>query len=109
MSPHLSLQFLGPPQILLDDVPVVPERRTVTALLAYLSVEKAQPNSREFLSSLLWPEYSQDKAFANLRHTLWEIHRAIGADWLTVGHDSIRINIGADISLDVTCFQESLD
>jgi predicted ATPase/DNA-binding SARP family transcriptional activator len=109
MAPHLSLQFLGPPQILLDDVLVVPERRTVTALLAYLAVEKAQPGAREFLSSLLWPEQPQEKAFANLRHTLWEIHRSIGAEWLTAGRETICLNTGADIPLDVTRFQEKLD
>ena len=69
MSPHLSLQFLGPPQICLDDAPILPERRTVIALLAYLALNP-QRHTREFLSSLFWSQYNQTKAFTNLRHTL---------------------------------------
>ena len=70
MSPRLCLQFLGPPQNFVDNIPFIPNRRTVIVLLAYLAVNQSQRFTREFLSSLLWPEQAQDKAFANLRHTL---------------------------------------
>ena len=108
MSPHLFLQFIGPPQIYLNDAPIIPERRTVIALLAYLAVNKA-PYTREFLSSLLWPEYNQTKAFANLRHTLWEIHKCIGEGWLCANHQIVGINTGANITLDMDVFQVLLN
>ena len=107
MSPHLSLQFLGPPQIHLDDAPIFPERRTVIALLAYLTLNP-QRHSREFLSSLFWSQYNQTKAFTNLRHTLWEIHKSIGEDWIISDRATVSLNQAADISLDVTRFQDLL-
>jgi DNA-binding SARP family transcriptional activator len=74
MSPRLALQFLGLPQLHLDDQPVVTDRRKAVALLAYLVVNDleygSQRYSRESLSALLWPEYEQSKAFAYLRRTL---------------------------------------
>ena len=109
MPPHLSLQFLGPPQIRLDDAPILPERRSVIALLAYLAVNKSPRHSREFLSSLFWSEYNQTKAFTNLRHTLWEIHKSIGEGWIISDRTTVSLNPEADISFDVTRFQDSLN
>ena len=107
MFPHLSLQFLGPPQIRLDDAPILPERRSVIALLAYLALNP-QRHSREFLSSLFWSQYNQTKAFTNLRHTLWEVHKSIGEDWIISDRTTVSLNQAADIVLDVTRFQDSL-
>lgn len=108
MASQLFLQLLGPPQLLLNDTLIIPNRRTVIALLAYLAVNQSQRFTREFLSSLLWPEQAQDKAFTNLRHTLWEIHRSIGADWLVAERETIRLNPEACISLDIIQFQDTL-
>ena len=70
MAPHLVLQFLGLPQIQLDDQPVVTDRRKAIGLLAYLAVNDIgqlhQKYSRESLSALFWPDYEQSKAFTNL-------------------------------------------
>lgn len=107
MSPHITLQFLGPPQIHLDDAPIFPERRTVIALLAYLALNP-QRHSREFLSSLFWSKYNQTKAFTNLRHTLWEVHKSIGEDWIISDRATVSLNQAADISSDVMRFQDSL-
>lgn len=68
MPPRLVLQFLGLPQIYLDDQPVVTDRRKAIALLAYLAVNDiGYPHQRytlESLSALLWPDYEQAKAFS---------------------------------------------
>ena len=67
MSPRLVLQFLGLPQLHLEDTPVVTDRRKAIALLAYLAVNDmgraSQRYSRESLSALFWPDYEQAKAF----------------------------------------------
>lgn len=107
MSPQLTLQFLGPPQILLNDTPIIPHRRTVTALLAYLALNPAR-QTREFLSSLFWSDYNQAKAFTNLRHALWEVHQTLGEGWVISDRTTVSLNSEADISLDVTRFQDSL-
>ena len=112
MSPRLVLQFLGLPQLHLDDQPVATDRRKTIALLAYLAVNDlehgGQRYSREALSALLWPEYEQARAFANLRHTLWEVNQALGEGWLTTERESICLNTEAGIDLDVARFQALL-
>ena len=104
MSPRLTLHFLGPPQLVLDNVPMAVERRKVVALLAYLALERGQQR-RELLSTLLWPNYDQSKAFTNLRHTLWEIQQSMGDGWLLTDREKISLNEQADIWLDVRQFE----
>lgn len=112
MPSRLVLEFLGSPQIHLDHQPVAADRRKTTALLAYLAVNQfehpQQKHSREGLSTLFWPEYTQAKAFANLRRTLWEVHQAVGEDWLIVDRDAVRLNPEARIDLDVARFLDLL-
>ena len=121
MSQCLILQFLGLPQVHLDDKPIATDRRKAIALLAYLAVNDIgrprQRYSRESLSALLWPDYEQAKAFSNLRRTIWEIHQAIGESWLMADRESVHLNPDADpstpsagqrIDLDVARFQELL-
>src|SRR5215211_4092517 len=104
MSPQLSLYFLGPPQLHLNDQPVTADRRKAVALLAYLAVEGSR-HTRDSLSALLWPDYDQSKAFTNLRHTLWEVQQAIGEGWLLADREMIELNAEADIVLDVQQFE----
>ena len=112
MGSHLLLQFLGSPQIHLDDRPISTDRRKAIALLAYLAVNHLghprERYSREALSALLWPDYDQAKAFSNLRTTLWEIRQAIGDGWLKADRDSVQLEAGATIDLDVARFRDLL-
>lgn len=112
MAPRLILQFLGLPQILLDDKPISADRRKAIALLAYLSVSdigrSPQRYSRESLSALLWPEFDQARAFSSLRTTIWELRRALGENWLIAEREEIRVNESAEIDLDVARFQDLL-
>src|SRR5688572_3941290 len=111
-SPRLVLQFLGLPQVFLDDQPVVTDRRKAIGLLAYLAVndigQMHQKYSRESLSALFWPDYDQAKAFTNLRRTIWEVHQAIGEGWLIADRESVHLNEEAKIDLDVARFQDLL-
>lgn len=112
LSPRLILQFLGLPQLHLDDQPIATDRRKAVALLAYLAVNDSdhgfQRYSRESLSALLWPDYEQAKAFSNLRRTIWEVHQAIGEGWLIAERESVFLNQDAKIDLDIARFQNLL-
>jgi len=112
MSPRLVLQFLGLPQLHLDDQPIATDRRKAIALLAYLAVNDldhgSQRYSRESLSALLWPDYEQAKAFSNLRRTIWEVHQSIGEGWLIAERETVSFNPEAGIDLDVARFQHLL-
>src|SRR5688572_22942224 len=109
---RLSLQLLGLPQVLLDDQPIATDRRKAVALLAYLAVndigQAHQKYSRESLSALLWPDYEQAKAFSNLRRTIWEVHQALGENWLIADRESVELNPKMEIDLDVARFQDLL-
>src|SRR5215207_11494090 len=104
MPPQLSLHFLGPPQLRLNNESVTADRRKAVALLAYLSVNGSR-QTRDSLSALLWPDYDQSKAFTNLRHTLWEIQQALGEGWLIADRETIELDQNADVSLDVRQFE----
>src|SRR5512138_2573657 len=106
---RLVLKFLGLPQIHLDENPVATDRRKAIALLAYLAVNGIeylrQKYSRESLSTLLWPDYEQSKAFTNLRRTIWEIHQTLGEGWLIAERETLCWNDEASFDLDVARFE----
>jgi predicted ATPase/DNA-binding SARP family transcriptional activator len=109
MPSRLVLQLLGLPQVHLDDEPIATDRRKAIALLAYLTVNDIsrgrQRYSRESLSALFWPDYEQAKAFSNLRRTIWEVHQAVGENWLIAERDSVHLNPEAEIDLDIARFR----
>ena len=96
MTPRLTLRFLGSPQLYLDHEPITADRRKAVALLAYLAVE-AGKQTRDSLSALLWPDFDQSKAFANLRHTLWEVQQSIGEGWILADRETIGLSEDADM------------
>jgi predicted ATPase/DNA-binding SARP family transcriptional activator len=111
-SMALAFQFLGPPQLILENVPVNVNRRSIVALLAYLAVNDSgqakRTYTREALSALLWPDYDQVKAFTNLRHTLWEIQKHFGSGWLTTNRETVGLHPDAKLWVDVHRFESLL-
>src|SRR5215212_7052944 len=101
----LAFHFLGSPQLILESLPVNVNRRSIVALLAYLAVNDGgqvkRTYRREALSALLWPDYDQVKAFTNLRHTLWEIQKAFGPDWLSADRETVSLGGDANVWVDV--------
>lgn len=110
---HLSLALLGHYRAALDDRPVGGfESNKVRALLAYLAVEGDCPHSREMLAGLLWPEYPERAALANLRFALSNLRKALGdrdarPSFLLISNDALQFNPAADFDLDVRRFAES--
>ena len=111
---HLSLSFLGPFQVTLDGQPVTRfESAKVRALLAYLAVEADRPHSREALSGLLWPDWPQSSALANLRYALSDLRQCIAdrdADppFLLISREAIGWNPSSDYELDVAAFERGI-
>ena len=108
----LAFQFLGSPQLILENKPVIINRRSIVALLAYLAVNDSgqakRTYTRESLSALLWPDYDQVRAFTNLRHTLWEIQKILGPEWLITNRETIGLQADANVWVDVHQFESSL-
>jgi len=108
MPPNLALHFLGSPQLYLNNDRITIQRRKSLALLVYLTIEPGK-HQRDTLSSLLWPDYQQSKAFANLRNALLGIQKSIGENWIIADRESIGLNETADIWLDTTQFDSLLE
>src|SRR5215210_3228097 len=109
---HLAIQLIGAPQFQLDHVPITASRRAVVALLTYLAVSDmehpGQRYTRESLAALLWSDYDQPKALANLRHTLWEVTKFIGEGWVITEHESVYLSSRPGLILDVGQFRSLL-
>jgi DNA-binding SARP family transcriptional activator/predicted ATPase len=104
---HLAIFALGPLRIELDGEPIRTSRHKALALLVYLA---AVPEilTREVLSSLLWPDYEQEKSYAYLRRALWELKSLLGEGWLEANREQISLNRQANIYLDVDEFTTHL-
>ena len=111
----LKLYLFGAPRIELDNSPVALARRKPVALLAYLLMTR-QPQRRDTLATLFWPELGQSAARAALRRDLHMLNSAIGSAWLNISRDEISRNVD-DIShhgdtalwIDVEQFQQLAD
>ena len=104
---HLSLSFLGSPEVEHNGQAVSFPTRKTLALLIYLAVEGGmQP--REKLAALFWPESRHKSGRASLRTTLAllrkELAHASQAEQqahLNVTRDAIGFNSDADYTLDL--------
>ena len=82
-------------------------RRKAMALLAYLAVT-GENHSRHSLANLLWPEYDERRARADLRRTLSVLNKTLGQDWLSIKRDTVGLNRQSDFWLDVGQFHRLL-
>ncbi len=110
---QLSVNFLGPFQVLVDGSPAVFATDRARALLAYLALEAGQPHRREALAGLLWPEQPNTLARQDLSQALVRLRRAIcdyeaQPPFLEVSAKTIQLNAGA-MRLDVASFAAGLD
>lgn len=86
--------------------PLKLETRTIEALLVYLAYHE-RPISRDLLAELLWPEWTQTQAQANLRLALHRLRRQLDP-FLFVTRQSVGLNPQAAIALDARRFETLL-
>jgi predicted ATPase/DNA-binding SARP family transcriptional activator len=109
----LTLYLLGPPRIELNSEPVHIGRTKAVALLAYLAVT-GRPHRRDSLSTLLWSEYDQSRARADLRRTLSLLNRRLGERWIVTDRETAGLRQAQPESsenvlwLDVSQFRQNL-
>jgi predicted ATPase/DNA-binding SARP family transcriptional activator/Tfp pilus assembly protein PilF len=103
----LRLFLFGAPRIE-QDRQVVPLRRTkALALLAYLAATR-QPQDRDTLIALLWPEFDDASARNNLRRELSLLKAALGDELLVADRLQVAWNGQANAWLDVAAFQAQI-
>ncbi len=109
IEPIISVRLflLGAPRIERNGENIELGLRKAVALIAYLAVTR-QPQSRDFLATLLWPESDPITAHSNLRRALYRIHHALGEGFLLASPETMGIAPGADLRTDVQDFDESV-
>ncbi len=105
---ELALFLMGPPRIERGGIVLNVDTRKATALIAYLAVTK-QPQSRDSLAALLWPEYDQAHARATLRRTLSTLNKTLAGNWLHVDRETVALDAIAHFWVDVDEFYRHLE
>jgi predicted ATPase/DNA-binding SARP family transcriptional activator len=103
----LRIYLFGAPRIEQNNKIVNISRRKVVALLAYLTVTN-QPQSRDTLAALLWPDLDQSDARANLRRDLSRLRTVLGNDALAISRRQVALADKFDFWLDAAVFREAL-
>jgi predicted ATPase/DNA-binding SARP family transcriptional activator len=99
----LRLFLFGAPRIERDGQAVPLRRTKALALLAYLAATR-QPQDRDALIALLWPEFDDASARNNLRRELSLLKAALGDEPLLTDRLQVAWNGHADVWLDVDTF-----
>lgn len=106
---EIALYLFGHPRLEQNGVEMVVKSRKGLALLAYLAVP-GRGQARDTLATLLWPEHSQHRAWANLRNTLYSMGQENGlAGWLDVDAEQIALRASVIERIDVTHFLRLLE
>lgn len=109
--PTLVLRTLGAAEVALDGQPVTGFRSAkAQALLFYLAYHRGQPQARDALIGLFWPDQSQESAQANLRQSLARLqnaihNKAVEPPFVMVGRGQVQIHPEADVRLDAAEFE----
>lgn len=108
--PRLVITTLGAFQARLQAQPITTFRSDkVRALLVYLACQADQPQTRDHLIGLLWPEEPESTARHNLRQALLVLRKAIGDEGAVPPHllitsEAIQFNAQSDFDLDTARF-----
>ncbi len=86
----LKLWILGAPRIEVGGEPLRVDTRKATALLVYLA-ERREPQRRESLAAMLWPESDSSHSKAALRRTLSALRKAVGGEWVSADRDAVTL------------------
>jgi DNA-binding SARP family transcriptional activator len=100
------LLLLGAPLFQREDRAAPIRLRKGLALAAYLAVER-RAFSREHLAALLWPEFGQQSALANLRRLLTYLRETFGGGCIRTDGDLVAFD-PTFIEVDVVQFQSLL-
>ena len=113
---QLGIRLFGTFQVTIDEVEVSGfASNKVRALLAYLVLEADQPQPREKLAGLLWSDYPEASAAANLRTALANLRSVIGdraaipdtaQPHLLITRRTIQFNSESDAWTDAVSFSE---
>ena len=86
---EIKLFLFGAPRLERNGATAEADTRKAIALLAYLALT-SQPQRRDTLAALLWPDHDQSSARGALRRTLSALNKALGGTGLAGKPDGPR-------------------
>lgn len=111
MSPNLCISLLGTFKIIYKGQPHTTINSVrLQSLLAYLVLHAGEPQSRQHLAFLFWPDSTESQARTNLRKALYDLRHSLpDADtYLQVERATVLWYKTAEYRLDVEELSESL-
>jgi DNA-binding SARP family transcriptional activator len=105
--PSLKLFVLGAPRLEQDDSQINLGRRKALAMLVYLVINE-QPQTRESLLALLWPDYDPSSGRTNLRRDLSYLRRTLGGEFIVADRSQVGLNLEAGLWVDAHHFRALL-
>jgi DNA-binding SARP family transcriptional activator len=99
---RLTLHLLGAFEATLDGKPITGiKTEKARALLVYLAMERGRAHRRQALAGMLWPDYPEEGARANLRHALANLRQVLGEEqnpisFLLVEGETLHLNPESD-------------
>ncbi len=79
------IKFLGPTQIICDEIILdINDKKTICILLM-LKIKKIA--SRDYIASKMWPSLSPERRLSNLRNHLYKVRQSYGAIIMTAGNN----------------------
>jgi DNA-binding SARP family transcriptional activator len=108
----LHIQLLGDFRLVYGDEPVTSiYTPRLQALLAYLLLHRAAPQSRHRMAFLFWPDSPEAQALTNLRNLLYRLrHELPDADrFLHVDRNTLQWRSEAPFEVDIGRFEGALD
>jgi DNA-binding SARP family transcriptional activator len=99
---NFALEYQGAP------VPISSQR--LQTLVAYLALHQDEPQPRQRLAFLLWPDSSESQAHTNLRTLLHRLHTILPNidHLLQIGPQTINWHPSITLALDVAAFQTEI-
>ncbi|HKY56321.1 MAG TPA: BTAD domain-containing putative transcriptional regulator, partial [Anaerolineales bacterium] len=106
----LEVRLIGTFDIKCDGKPVVISSRIAQSLFAYLILNTDTSYRREKLAGMFWPDATEAKARAYLRHELWRLRKDISSNEFLLSDDiGIAFNSSIDYWLDSEALEKLKD
>lgn len=102
-SSRLEARLLGGFALSINGVPLaIPKQPREQALLTYLILHAATPQTRQSIAFAFWPDSTEERAFANLRYSLHHLRRSCPelAPYLLTTQSTLHWQPGRDFWLD---------
>lgn len=102
-----TLMLFGQPQLEEAGKQIDITNKKGLALIAYLAVQPGHTASRETVGTLLWPDFDDGRARANLRNLLYSLNKTAFENWIEADTEQLKL-ITHQHTIDILQFHDCL-